>query len=376
MSEVVVVGAGITGCYLAYFLAKKGISVSLLDHSGMGEHATAKNPGGLNPLHGPGIPGIMSALAIRSFELHQELQPEIQEISGLDFEGHLVSRLELALNEDEIESLRESAILYNSIDGYSAEWLKPKELLKEEPRIARGVLAALLMKGNGMVNSYNYARAVSFAGKKLGVQLQKAEVVGIETSKGRVEHILTKEGKLTCDAVVFATGPWFEGPSRWLDTDLPVKPLKGQLLLAEMPGRAFPYHITRGAVGIYVTPTGRIWLGGTQEDVGFDASPTVEGRKEILAALSEIIPDIVSANIFEHLAAFRPVTPDRFPLVGRVPDFENAFVASGGGVKGLLLSTGIAEAVVAEITSRALPDSVKAFSPSRFINNSSSASKN
>lgn len=366
--EIVIVGAGITGSYIAYFLAKKGYKVRLIDKSSMGMHASAKNPGGLNPLHGPGIPGVMTPLGLRSFELHQQLQPEILKLSGIDFKGQLVPRLEVAFSENEIKSLETSEALYNKISGFSAEWVTPEQLKKEEPRISSGVSAALMLKGNGIVDSSLYTHAVSAAAKKLGVQFQKTEVIGFEIRKGRIEYIRTRKEKLKCNTVVLATGPWFEGPSRWLNTPLPVRPLKGQLLLAELPGLPLPYHVTKDAMGIYITSGKQLWLGGTQEDVGFDEKPTLQGRKRIITALSEIIPDITDAKILDHVAAFRPVAPDRFPVIGRLPNYENVLIASGAGVKGMLLSTGIAEALAEDISRNDILDSVKSFSPHRFIN--------
>ena len=366
MRRVIVVGAGITGCFTAYFLARQGLSVQLVDPSGIGTHATANNPGGLNPLHGPEIPGIMSDLALRSFRLHQELQSEIAEMSDIDFEGHIVSRLEIALNGEEEQALKDAEPLYNATEGFSAEWLSPEALRSEEPRIGDSVQAALLTRGNGMVNGRNYARAVAAAGCKLGVELLKAEVTGIKRSKKRVEQVLTTGGDLPCEAVVFATGPWFEGPARWLNTPLPITPLKGQLLLAELPGPSLPHHITRGLAGIYAIPSGRVWLGGTKEDVGFNAAATADGRNTILTELEKFIPDISRATIVEQVAAFRPVTPDLLPIIGKNPNLNNAYAAGGAGVKGMLLSTGIAEAITAEITEQPSPISTTPFSSARF----------
>lgn len=366
MKEVVVIGSGITGCCIAYGLAKRGFSVRCIDRHGVGHLATANNPGGLNPLHGPEIPGKLSDLALRSFELHRVLQGELAGSSSVDFEARRVGRLELAYGEHEVLALESAATLYKQTPGFSAEWISPGDLCRRESRIAGEVRAALLTQGNGMVNGHHYAQAMAEAVECLGAQRFRADVLGVETSGARVVRVLTGAGSFDCDHVVFATGAWFEEVSRWLGCLIPVRPLKGQLLLVEMPGGPFCFHVLRGMTGLYATPAGKAWLGGTQEDVGYDASPTPEGMQAILSSVSEFIPDVERAKILRHVAAFRPMTPDKLPVAGRIGGWENVHVASGGGVKGMLLATGMAELVLAGICEEEPPAYGEWFSPNRF----------
>jgi len=366
MKKVVVIGAGITGCYTAYFLAKAGCSVALIDRSGVGSQATATNPGGLNPLHGPSIPGVMSDLALRSYELHTALQKEIEQASGMSFQGRAVTRLEVGLTENEESAMGTSKNLYNAIDGFSAEWMSSQKIQAVEPRLSSSINKGLLMQGNRMVNSPYYARALARAAEKYGAEIYQAESIGIKKSAGKVTHVCTTRGDIECDATVVATGAWYQEASKWLGMSIPVKPLKGQMLRVKISKPRLPFHITRGLIGIYEVQDGTLWLGGTMEDCGFDTEKTSAGREFILNGIAEIFPAIADVEVLDHLTGFRPSTPDKLPVVGAMPNCSNAYIAGGSGPKGMLLSSGLAEAVSSYILELAPDFDITPFLPERF----------
>src|SRR3954447_26247885 len=119
---IAVVGGGITGAFAAYFLARRGAEVTLIERDEVRAHASGKNPGGLNPLHGPGIPGPMQEVALEAFYLHLE-----------HFSPPRRPRLQLAVDADDVERLARSKELYDSAAGFSAAWLEREELLELEP---------------------------------------------------------------------------------------------------------------------------------------------------------------------------------------------------------------------------------------------------
>src|SRR4051794_32027031 len=112
-----VVGGGITGAFAAYFLARRGVEVTLIERDDFGAHASGNNPGGLNPLHGPGIPGPMKELAMAAFRLHLE-----------HFAPPRRPRLQLALDDADVSRLERGKQLYDGAPGFSARWLDPEEL--------------------------------------------------------------------------------------------------------------------------------------------------------------------------------------------------------------------------------------------------------
>src|SRR3954452_15577958 len=115
---IAVVGGGITGAFAAYFLARRGAEVTLIERDEVGAHASGKNPGGLNPLHGPGIPARCRSWRSRpSTCISSTSRP----------------RLQLAVDADDVARLARSKELYDSAAGFSAAWLERKELLELEP---------------------------------------------------------------------------------------------------------------------------------------------------------------------------------------------------------------------------------------------------
>lgn len=376
MENTVVIGAGITGCFTAYFLARRGVPVTLIDPDGPGKQASGHNPGGLNPFHGPGIPGPSLPLAIHAFQLHLEHLEKIVSLSRREVNIHRVTRIELAFNDAEAAALPQVSGLYEEAEGFSARYLDRDALRKMEPRCSGRAVAGLFMSGNGMIDSPAHTEAVCQAAQQCGARLVKDTVRRLEGSQGEISAVITASESYPCSSVVMATGPWMEEPEQWLGVSIPVRPLKGQLLLAQPPGEPLPHHITHHTDGIYRLPGGQVWLGGTLEHAGYDRRPTQEGRKAILEKAEEMMPGLRHCDIVGHVAALRPSTPDGLPIAGRVPGWKNVYVASGAGPKGMLLGPALADVVVKLMHRESSAFALEPFSLERFNSISNHAAAN
>jgi glycine/D-amino acid oxidase-like deaminating enzyme len=218
-----------------------------------------------------------------------------------------------------------------------------------------------------MIDSPAYTAAVCQAATALGAELRLGPLAGIVRRGTRVTAVRAKSDTILCDALILATGPYLEDAENWLSTAIPVRPLKGQLLKAAIPPPAFRHHVTWKAAGIYSLPGGAAWLGGTQENAGYDRQPTAEGREAVLDAVSRLVPSLRNeARIISHEAALRPMTPDGLPVLGRVPDWENVYVVSGAGTKGMLLGAGMGECAACIVTDSQPACDVQPFSLDRF----------
>ena len=366
MHEVIVIGGGIIGSFAAYFLSQFGKRVTLVERGEIGGQASGINPGGLNPLHGSGLPGIMSPLAERAFALNLEHWDRIATLSGIAFDPQRIQRVELAFDEVEKQALADSLPHYDTIPGFRARWMERAELLAEDPRIHPQVVGGLWTEGNGMVSSGAYTRAVARAAQVQGARIVHGEVTGLVTQAGKVTGVKAGGAVLNCDALIVASGAWTEDAAKWLDCAIPVSPLKGELLLAEMPGAMLKHHVTWKLIGLYQTPQGPVWLGGTQEKAGFDHAPSEAGRDFILHAVARLVPEAGEARVIRHLAALRPVTPDGLPLLGLLAGWENAFLAVGSGPKGMLLGAGMGETVARLIAGMTPAFALDPYRPQRF----------
>jgi glycine oxidase len=342
--RIAVVGGGLTGAFAAYFLARLGAEPTIIERDPIPGGASVHNPGGLNPLHGPGIPGPMQALALESLRLHVENWAEIARLSGVDFGAGFVSRIFVAMNDREAAQLAADEELYRSTPGFSARVLSRKDLRRLEPRLTPDASAGMLGEGNARVDAGPYTRAVARAAGRLGAKELTARACDLRHSGGRVSAVVLDSGTVQCDGVVIASGPWCEAPARWLGVPLAVEPVKGELLLAQPQAERLSTDITWGLIGAYQAGDDRLWLGGTEERAGFGVAPSASARTRILEGIHRLIPKLGPLRVIRHVAGLRPVTPDGLPIVGIPEGWANVCLAVGAGRKGVLLSAGLGRA--------------------------------
>lgn len=342
-SQVVVVGGGVFGCAVAYQLARRGLRPTLIERDAFGSHASGRNAGKLNPIYG--APSPLIPLALESFRLHQTLAAEL---AGLGCDGYdlkAVRRVYLVFDESDRGDLDKACASFEGMAGFATAWLDAEELHRIEPRLAPGIKAGLLVEGNMSVDSHAFTGALAEGAARLGATIVRANVAGLHAADGMVKAVRTERGEIACDAVVFATGPWVAEVREWLGLELPVEPVKGEMLRLQLPGARLCEDFTHGMTTLYGRGRDEVWIGVTKERAGFDESPTEGGRRSLLEHAGRIMPAIKQAAVLEHIAALRPMTPTGMPIVGQAPGWGNVYLANGGGVKGVLLCTGIGQAI-------------------------------
>jgi glycine oxidase len=338
------VGGGITGAFAAYSLASRGAGVALIERDEIGRHASGNNPGGLNPLHGAGIPGAMQALALEAFRLHGEHRGAIERLSGADFSARRAARLQLAMDDSDVDRLELTKELYDSTPGFSARWIEREELDVLEAGLSPAVRRGLWTEGHARVDPAAYTGALARAAERLGARIVEGEVTGLESAGARVTGVALRSGVIGCDGVVIASGPWCEGPARWLGVPIPVEPVKGEMLLLHTGEGGGWADLGWRDAAVYRVPGGSAWLGVTQDRAGFDLDPTPEARQYLRDRVARFLPWVERAEVVRQTAGLRPVTPDGIPIVGLAPGWENAFLAVGSGRKGVLYSAAMGQA--------------------------------
>ncbi len=355
-----------TGAYTAYFLAQEGADVVSIDPAGTPGRASDVNPGGLNPLHGPGIPGSVSAFALRCQRLHMDEWGSIRQLSGVDFQPRMVSRLLLALSTAEMEALEATASLYQEIEGFAARHLNPAELQALPQGINPTIPGGLLTHGNGSVNSALYTRALLIAAQKMGATQVGGSADGVVCRGDKITAIRTGHQQIAADHFVFCTGPRVKALDEWLGESIPVRPVKGELLVAELDEQVYRHDVTWRQFGLYHAGGNRFWLGGTREDSGLDVGITGGAATTILEGIQQMMPSISRADIVDQRTGLRPMSPDGLPVLGRLRNWDNGYIANGGGVKGVLFSVGMARAIAGLVTASREEDDLAIFSPYRF----------
>lgn len=364
-ADVVVVGGGITGCYAAWWLTSQGLKVAILEPGDICGQTSAWNPGGLNPLHGVGIPGDMAGFAMQSFELHRQAMMTLGESRELSNLVRKAARLHLAFEEGERDALADTAARYEQTPGFAAEILDVERMCAMVPALKPSLAGGVLLEGNFSLNTSGWGGALVSAVLSAGGNLIRRTAIGVRQGAGKINAVCTPEGDIACGAVVFATGVWTREVEKILGTVIPVEPVKGDLLVAGMIPGLNEIDISYGLAGIYHSPNGRLYLGGTEERRGLDAEPGPEAASTILDGLARFIrkPDF---DLQAHGAGLRPVSRDGRPLIGRAPGWENAYVALAGGRKGILYSAGMGQAISDLITRRRTELAIDACAPERF----------
>jgi glycine/D-amino acid oxidase-like deaminating enzyme len=202
-----IVGAGIAGANLAYRLACAGRDVLVVDDQRTGR-ATGWNPGGINPLHGPGFPGVMEAAYRDAFRLNEEQREEVRAASGIDFGWRVVDRLFLARDNGEARELGRYADFYNALEGFSARWMDSREIAAWDPRIDASWAGGLMTRGNVRVDANRYRQALLAAAAATGATVMSGKVRSMETSGTRVISIDWGEGRVEVSGLCMATGSW------------------------------------------------------------------------------------------------------------------------------------------------------------------------
>ena len=368
-SDVVIVGGGAAGCSVAYHLALAGVKSTIIEGQGVATQASGFSAGGLNPLQGTGIPGPLGSLAMESYLMHLDLFGQLQDDTGIDYDGRIISLLKVAFDEEELAELQETEDVFAPVDGFETRWLDNREVLELEPRVSPKIIRGLVARGNAAMDSYKYTLALLQSAEKMGASIRSGTVAGLERDNNRITGVRLDDETISCGQIVLAMGPWSRKAEAWWDAYIPVDPLKGEITRMELPGTPLNHDLSGGGGSLHPKPDGLVWCGTTEEWRGFDKETSTSAHQSILEGAVRLVPDMADARLSLQTACLRPVTPDWLPIIGRLPGWDNVYLATGAGKKGILLSPGIGKSVADLMTQGETSLSIGPFSPDRFTPN-------
>jgi glycine oxidase len=376
--DVAVVGGGVAGLGAARSLARRGLSVAVVEDRRAGGASRAA-AGMLAPQAEADCADELFELLCASREMYPDFAAALGEESGIDIEIDRTGTLYLAFTEEDEKEV-ERRFAWQSRAGLEVERLTDREARALEPNVSPHVRAALLFPRDWQVESRRLVIALDAAAESLGVRIIRAvEARGVRVVEGRAAGVVTKEGELEAGAVVFAAGAWtsqlrkFEdGGMPFLTDDPGVEPVRGQILCFKQPATqaSLVRHVVYGPRG-YLVPRrdGRLLAGSTTERAVYDCRVTEEGLQAIRAQAEEIAPGVASLTVSESWAGLRPRAADGMPVLGESSDVRGLFYAAGFYRNGILLAPAAGEIVADLVTggaTRLSPRALEAFSPARF----------
>jgi len=368
--RVVIIGAGVVGLGIAWRLARRA-AVTLFDRGRAGAGASHAAAGMLAACceAEPGEEALV-ALGRESQARWPGFAEELERASGIDVGLRREGTLVLALTADDQAEIAHRLEFQRRLE-LPLEWLSAAATRAREPHLAGKIAGALFSPQDHQVDNRKLVAALRIATEAAGATINEHRPVkDIFVQGGRAKGVVLEDGTIAgADIVVLAAGAW----SRTIgglppDRRPPVRPVKGQTLALRMDAAAPLLNHVLWAPGAYLVPRrdGRLIIGGTVEERGFDETITAGGMLALLEAAWRAIPAIEELPVEEIWVGHRPGSRDDAPILGRGP-LEGLFYATGHHRNGILLAPVTADAMARLILDDVVAPAIKPFGLERFL---------
>ena len=368
--KTVIVGAGVIGLAIAWRLAQAGCRVTVYDRGEVGRGASWAAAGMLAAAAEtePGEETLL-ALTLDSQRRWPDFAHELEAVAGSSIGYRDEGTIVVALNRDDAEQLRFTFEFQKGL-GLDLHWLSGAAAREREPHLRPGIPAAVLSPRDHQVENRALVGALATAAKRAGVNVHEhSPVHELDIAGGRVRGVLSNRGREPADVVVLAAGAWSREIGGLPPAHLPpVRPIKGQMLALRMdPVAPLLRHVVWLPRG-YLVPRldGRLVIGATVEERGFDATVTAGGLLALIEGAWRAVPAIEELPVAETWVGFRPGSRDDAPLLGPSP-IDDLIIATGHHRNGILLTPVTAQLISDYVLTGHLDDRVRPFSPDRFL---------
>jgi len=340
--DAIVIGGGVIGLSCAWRAAQRGARVAVVERSHPPAGATRVAAGMLAPIGelAFGEPELLK-MTLAAAELYPGFVAELEAASGIAT-GHVRDgALHIALDRDEAAELRRVHELQRSL-GLGAEWLPPRRCRELEPGLTPSFNGGVHAPDEAAIDPRALVAALLAALQVAGVELLAG--TGVEAALldgGRLTGVRTDSGEeLRAATTVLAAGA-YSALAEWLPEPArpPVRPVKGQILELRAGDGVAPCSRIVASERVYLVPRpdGRLIVGATVEEQGFDTAVTAGGVHELLREAYRLLPEVAEMELVEATAGLRPGTPDNLPLVGPSP-LDGLLWATGHYRNGILLA--------------------------------------
>ncbi len=368
-ADVAVVGAGVIGLSIGWRLARRGLRVVILEagRAGGGTSSAATGMLAAGAEHEAGGEALLR-LALASQTLWPQFRATLEAEAGTSIDYRAQGTLVVAVGRDETERLRFRHDLQRR-DGLATRWLSGSAARELEPGLRPAVTAGIFCPDDHQVDPPRLLAALRSAYRKAGgVLIEGAPVDGMERGGPRVTGLIVAGEVLRAETIVLAPGAAI-GSLPWLPAELqvPVRPLKGQAIALRARNSPLPIDHVLWTSEIHLAPKsdGRLILGATMEDCGFDGALTAGGVFALLDGARRVLPGIEEMEIESLWSGFRPTSDDDAPILG-VTSLAGLLMAAGHHRNGYLLAPVTAQAIEDLVTTGAMRGAASGFGLDRF----------
>ncbi|WP_244489855.1 MULTISPECIES: FAD-binding oxidoreductase [unclassified Rhizobium] len=377
--SAIVIGAGIVGASTAYFLAKRGVAVQLIDASAPASEATGAADGAVSVASKR--PGPMMAAALSGVRLYATLAKEGVFAGAFKHRSTFI----VAASDEECAVLEAHSAALATV-GVRVDTLSAANLHQRFPVLSLKARLGVEVHDDGHAIGYQIVHRLLTAAQITVDRNTKVDGLAIAKGGRSVTGVSTRRGTIEADAVVIAAGT---GSAEFLNAAGVLTPRKGQLLVTEraprlnaaMPGAIMSgrYLLSKGTqkmanstpargLGLVIDPlvTGQFLIGGTREEFGDRQSNDIDAVSRILAEAVALVPGLASLRLLRSFSGLRTAVVDGLPLVGRMPGFDNAYIATGFEGDGICLGPVTGKSIVQLICGEAPEVDLTPFDPSRF----------
>lgn len=352
-ANMVIIGGGISGCSIAYNLAKKGIKdIVVIEKQYLTSGSTGRCGAGIRMQWGTERNCLLSKMAVEFFENANE---ELGADHDIEFKqgGYLI----VAATEKEVEQFKKNVVLQNSL-GIPSVYLSPKEAKEIIPHMDETkILGATFCPRDGHLNPFHTTEAFAHAAKRLGVKFMTyTTVTGITTENGKVTKIQTDKGYISTPIVVNAAGGYSKIIGQMAGVEVPVYAQRHQILVTEAVEPLQGPMYMGFALNIYCqqSPHGSFIMGRGDDNEPTDLRITSswEFMEEMAKTCCELLPLLSKLRIVRQWAGLYTMTADAHPIYGGVKELEGFYLACGFSGHGFMLgpATGLlmAETILGE----------------------------
>lgn len=322
-ADIAVIGGGIVGVSVAYFLAKQGQDVVLIERRGLASEASGANMGLITQVSQE--PGLLLKMVGESACFYRYLQDE----EGIDLEYVQPGGFKIYADKDEARQ-GSALVSKQQLWGLPVEYLSKRQILGMEPALSKELEFAggAFCPLDGFLNPFRATIMTGLAARRLGVELlTHTEVTGIGAENGKVRYLETSRGRVYTDLVINAAGAWAPLIARMVGEELPITPARGQVLVTEPVPRFMNYHVL--GISARQTKHGSVLIGSVKEYVGYNKQNDPLCLSEFAGGAMARYPRLEGVKVVRAWANLRAATPDEKPILGRSLVVDGLIHAAG-----------------------------------------------